>query len=482
MRRFFVKNLFFILMVNILVKPIWVFFIDRTVQNRVGHASYGNYQALFNLGLIFQTIFDFGLTNYNSRQIAQNPDKLKTQFSEIISARLMLMLISAVLLISTAWCMGFRGAELLLLVGISLSQSFTILLQLIRSNVAALQRYKLDGLLSVTDRSLMILICGFLLMYPATAHVFKIEWFVIAQICAYFIACIVAFGVLRRIHTIDLHFSFHPRVLWAIVQESFPYALLGSLMVIYIRADVFMVEQLCGSGGKEQAGIYVSAYRLLEVSNNMTGLMFATMLLPFFGRMLAQKENVQPIVRLAVNMLLPASFTVAVASVFFGNSIMHLLYTAATNNDKYVFGWLMASFPGWCMIYVYSTLLTANGNLRLLNKIAFAAVVVNLTLNFCLIPHLLATGAAITAFVTETGLAIAFIIACVKMFGLPKDFRWLLSHVGFLLFAILLAYGITLLHFQWLLQFGVFVALCIVFMFAFKFVSITNIKQLLNKQ
>jgi len=479
MRRFFVKNLFFILMVNILVKPIWVFFIDRTVQNRVGHASYGSYQALFNLGLIFQTIFDFGLTNYNSRQIAQNPDKLKKQFSEIISARLMLMLLSAMLLIVTAWCMGFRSGELLLLIGISLSQSFTILLQLIRSNVAALQRFKLDGMLSVTDRSLMILICGFLLVYPATAHAFKIEWFVIAQVCAYFIACIIAFVVLQRIHTIDLHFSFHPRVLWGIVQESFPYALLGSLMVIYIRADVFMVEQL---SGKEQAGIYVSAYRLLEVSNNMTGLMFATMLLPFFGRMLAQREDVQPIVRLAVNMLLPASFTVAVASIFFGNSIMHLLYTAATNNDKYVFGWLMASFPGWCMIYVYSTLLTANGNLRLLNKIAFAAVVLNLSLNFYLIPHYSATGAAITAFVTETCLAVAFIITCAKMFGLPKDIRWMLSHAGFLLFTILLAYGITSLHFLWLLQFALFGVICVVLMFAFRFVSVANIKQLLNRQ
>lgn len=466
-------------MVNILVKPIWVFFIDRTVQNRVGHASYGSYQALFNLGLIFQTIFDFGLTNYNSRQIAQNPDKLKKQFSEIISARLMLMLLSAMLLIVTAWCMGFRSGELLLLIGISLSQSFTILLQLIRSNVAALQRFKLDGVLSVTDRSLMILICGFLLVYPATAHAFKIEWFVIAQVCAYFIACIIAFVVLRRIHTIDLHFSFHPRVLWGIVQESFPYALLGSLMVIYIRADVFMVEQL---SGKEQAGIYVSAYRLLEVSNNMTGLMFATMLLPFFGRMLAQHEDVQPIVRLAVNMLLPASFTVAVASIFSGNSIMHLLYTAATNNDKYVFGWLMASFPGWCMIYVYSTLLTANGNLRLLNKIAFAAVVLNLSLNFYLIPHYSATGAAITAFVTETGLAVAFIIACSKMFGLPKDIRWMLSHAGFLLFTLVLAYVITSLHFQWLLQFALFGVICVVLMFAFRFVSVANIKQLLNRQ
>ena len=45
-----------------LVKPAWVFLIDRTVQNRVGHAAYGTYQALFNLGVIFQIILDLKLS------------------------------------------------------------------------------------------------------------------------------------------------------------------------------------------------------------------------------------------------------------------------------------------------------------------------------------------------------------------------------------------------------------------------------------
>ena len=33
MRRFFVKNILFVIAVNVLVKPIWVLFIDRNVQN-----------------------------------------------------------------------------------------------------------------------------------------------------------------------------------------------------------------------------------------------------------------------------------------------------------------------------------------------------------------------------------------------------------------------------------------------------------------
>ena len=50
LRRFFAKNLLFIILLNALVKPVWIFAIDRTVQNRVGHAAYGTFQALLKPG------------------------------------------------------------------------------------------------------------------------------------------------------------------------------------------------------------------------------------------------------------------------------------------------------------------------------------------------------------------------------------------------------------------------------------------------
>ncbi|MBA3829673.1 MAG: oligosaccharide flippase family protein [Taibaiella sp.] len=480
MRRFFVKNILFIVAVNVLVKPIWVFFIDRTVQNRVGQEAYGSYAPLLNWCIIFQIILDFGLTSYNSRTIAQNPDKLTDLFPTMLSARMVLMVLYAGIVYLGGYIIGYRGWMLVLLSGILLIQGLNMLLQFIRSNVAALHRFKTDGLLSISDRLLMIIVCGFLLYYPATAHRFKIEWFIMAQIGCYFIACIIALYVLRRIHPIRMRMSFHLPDILAIIKQSLPYALLTFLMSIYIRADSTMIERLCGSEGKAEAGLYAHSYRLLDVSN-MFGLMFATMLLPLFGRMLIQKQNIQAIVRLCVDLLLPVSLMLAVASVFFGSPIMHLLYPAATGRDSLIFGWLMASFPAWCMIYIYTTLLTANGNLKLMNRIAGAAVAITLILNFYLIPRQQALGAAITTFITETFVAVAAIIVCTKVFHLAKNVKWMGAHAGFLLLIIGVAYLVTYKPYNWMVQMAVFGAICITLMFIFRFISIKAIRQFAKK-
>src|SRR3954471_10045984 len=117
MRRFFVKNLLFVLAVNILVKPLWIFMIDRTVQNREGHSMYGTYQAVFNLGIIFQIVLDFGINNFNTRLISQSPGKLKSLFPVMLTAKLVFIFLYAVIVGIAAWLWGYTGWELTLLGG-----------------------------------------------------------------------------------------------------------------------------------------------------------------------------------------------------------------------------------------------------------------------------------------------------------------------------------------------------------------------------
>lgn len=487
MQRFFVKNILFIIAVNLLVKPIWVLFIDRTVQNTVPAASYGTYQALFSLGIIFQTILDFGISNYNSRTISQHPEKLPDLFPAMLTARLVLM--SAYLVMAYAWgyLLGYRGWELVLLLGILLIHALNALLSFIRSNVAALHRFKTDAVLSVTDRLLMILICGFLLIYPPTAHAFKIQWFVITQITCYFIAAVAGYLVLRRIGRVKLKFSFNTAEIGGIIKSSFPYALLIFLMSIYNRADAIMIERLCVDG-KAQAGIWAAAFRLLDMAN-IFGLMFATMLLPLFGRMLAQKTDVQPIVKLCVNMMLPFSVMVAVAGLFFGGDVMYLLYHKSelyhiqATQYQWVFSCLMLSFPAWCLMYVYSTLLTANGSLRTLNIIAFGGVLFNLALNYYLVPRYKAFGGAITSLATQTGLALVFIVYATRIIRLPLNIRWVLAHLGYVVLVAILGYSLTQLPgINKPAQLLVFGLICCALIFVFRFVSIENIKKLANRK
>jgi O-antigen/teichoic acid export membrane protein len=480
MQRFFVKNLLFVLSVNILVKPVWIFMIDRTVQNRVGHESYGLYQALFNMGIIFQIILDFGLSNYNTRIISQDPDKIKDIFPSMFSARMLMVFAYAILVGLLALLLGYDKNELILLSGILLIQAFAATLLFIRSNVSSLHRFKADSLLSVTDRLLMIVLCGFLLFNKSTAAYFTIEWFVAAQIICYFIAIIIAMVVLKKITRLQFRFSFDAAKTFEIIRQSAPYALLIFLMSVYTRVDSVLLERLLGESGKEEAGIYAAGYRLLDVCN-IFGLMFAGILLPLFGRMLVQKQNIGPIIGVSVNILIPFSFMIAVAAWFFGDEIMHMLYNDSTEQSALVFALLMSSFPAFCIMYVYSTLLTASGNLKLLNKIAVAGVVVNIALNIFLIPIYRSAGAATAALVTQTTLALCFIIFAKKDMRLSTNIKWVIAHLSFLLLLFISAYTVRQASLHWYIQLSLFAAICLPAVFLFRFVSIASIKKLMAR-
>jgi O-antigen/teichoic acid export membrane protein len=484
MRRFFVKNILFVIAVNVLVKPVWVLLIDRNVQNRVTGGDYGTYQALLSLSIIFQIILDFGITSYNSRMVSQHPDKLPELFPSMLSARVALMAAYFIMSLGWAAAIGYSGSELWLLGGILLFQSLNSLLSFLRSNISALHRFKTDGVLSITDRLLMIAVCGFLLLYPGTSGRFRIEWFVVTQILSYAVTSLIAYLALRKITGIRLRIEFQTETVIRIIKESLPYALIIFQMSVYNRADAIMIHRL-SVNGKEQTDIWASAFRLLDMAN-MFGLMFATMLLPMYGRMIANKQDIQPIVKLCTNLLLPVSFVVAVVCIFFSNDIMLLLYKGAqggSHNHAVVFSWLMASFPGWCLMYIYCTLLTANGNLKLLNYIAFGGVVFNLGLNALLIPKMEATGGAITSFFTQTLLALVFVLFSVKRLKLPANGRRILSLLGYLCFALALTWLVsTYLPAHWILKSVVIFAIALPGLFLFRFVSVGAIKQLMDRQ
>ncbi|MCB9045137.1 MAG: polysaccharide biosynthesis C-terminal domain-containing protein [Chitinophagales bacterium] len=480
MRKFFVKNLLFTIAVNLLVKPLWVFLIDRNVQNTVGHADYGTYQALVNLGLIFNIVLDFGLTYYNTNIISSNPGKLRTLFPAMLSARLALVLVYGVLVMGAALAIGYSGREMLLLTGILLIQSLNSLMLFLRSNVSALHKFRLDALLSVTDKLLMILICSVLLFSAAFAAGFKIEWFVVAQIISYAVAVVIGMAVLKKMAGVSFNLSLNVNEVTGIIRKSLPYASLVFLMAVHMRVDTILVERLSGPESKNFAGIYAAGYRLLDVGN-MFGIMFAGMLLPMFGRMLSQQNDIQPIVRLSVNMLLPAAFIATGAAVFFGTDIMQLLYTDADAYGGQVFAWLMACFPAYCIMYIYSTLLTANGNLILLNKIAVVGVIINLSLNLWLIPQHQALGAAQVAFITQSTLAVLYMFFSGKNLKLAKSIKLVAAHLGYILMLGITGYGCTLLPVEWMYQMFLFGAVSLVWIFVFRFVSVGSVKALMEK-
>ena len=181
MQRKFLLNILFLLTVNLLIKPFFIFGIDRGVQNEVGAADYGLYFTLFNFSSLFQIVVDFGIQNFNNRNIAQHHHLLDKYFSHLSLLKVLLSLGYGVLVLLGAMLCGYTWTELHLLLFIVINQILLSFILFFRSNISGLQEYFTDSLVSVLDRLLLIGVCGVLLWYNPFDSPFKIQWFVYAQ-------------------------------------------------------------------------------------------------------------------------------------------------------------------------------------------------------------------------------------------------------------------------------------------------------------
>lgn len=431
MQRKFLTNLGLLLLLNLLIKPVWIFAIDRNVQIITGVMDYGFYFEVFNFSFLFNILLDLGITNFNNRNIAQNHQLLNKHFSAIVVMKLMLAVLYVLVAFMCALIWKFNPAQLKLLGWLCFNQILISFVLYFRSNVSGLLMFKTDSFLSVLDRILMIIFCSVLMWGHLTATKFRIEWFVYAQTAAYVTTGLVAALIVikkARFRKLNFHWPFF----LAIMKQSMPFALMVLLMTFYNRLDPVMLGKLLpGNLGDKQIGIYASGFRLLDAAN-MIAYLFGVLLIPVFSRMIKHKQSVEKMVKLSFTILITIAIIVATGSVFYSYELMDLLYDEHILESAHVFRLLIGGFVAVSTTYIFGTLLTANGNLKELTIISACGLVVNFLINIFLIPTLEAVGSAYASLITQFFIAIAQVIIVQKVFRFQINYRYLSTIVLFI--------------------------------------------------
>ncbi len=437
MKRFFVTNLIIVLLLNLLVKPFWIFGIDRSVQNAVGSEEYGFYFALFNFTLILNILLDLGITNYNNRNIAQHHQLLNKHLSNVLSLKLLLFIAYTIVVFGLAIIIGYRGRQLYLLIFLVINQFFLSLILYLRSNLSALHLFKTDSIVSVLDRLIMIVFCSILIWRNPFSKPFTIEQFVYAQTISYILAALIAFLiVLKKAGKIYLHIDWQFFIVF--LKQSYPFAILILLMSFYNRIDGVMLERML-ENGKEQAGIYAQSFRILDAAT-MVAYLFGGILLPMFSRMIKEKQDVYPLVQLSYKLIILPVILFLVVAIIYAPQIMDLLYHHYDDYSANVFRILIVGLFATSTTYIYGTLLTANGNLKELNRMALITMLINISLNLILIPRFQALGSAISSVTAQLFSAFYQIILSNKIFKFKTNFTF----VGQLVLFVMVSLGIGL--------------------------------------
>lgn len=436
MRTKFLSNLFLLLLLNLVVKPLWLLGVDREVQNTLGSEVYGTYFALLNFSILFSSLLDLGVSAYNNRNIAQHHFLLSKYFPKLIHIKLALACLYFVLMCGAGYLLGYNGLMFKMLLLLAFNQIILSLILFFRSNLGALLLFKKDSIISVCDKVLLIGLCGGLLLYK-DGQFLSLESFVGAQTLAYLITAVLAFVFLKgKIKFKKLKLK--PLPYLAILKESYPYAILVLLMAIYSRTDAIMLERLLPDGA-QQSGIYAQGYRILEAFS-MIAYLFSTLLLPLFAKMLKDKSPISDLLKVALKLLGVFSLSVAVLCSVFSSDLVDILYKYNQQEASVVLGLLIFSLIPISITYIFGTLLTAGAKLRFLNQMAITGVLLNLILNFILIPHFKAEGAVYSTILTQGFTALIQVWACYKYFKFKLGKMLWAKIIAFPFFAAIIAY------------------------------------------
>ncbi|HOY49594.1 MAG TPA: oligosaccharide flippase family protein [Flavobacteriales bacterium] len=477
MQKKFIQNLALLLTLNLLIKPFWILGIDRAVQQTVGTEAYGMYFAIFNFSFLLNILLDFGITNFNNKNIAQNNHLINKHFSSILALKLLLGIVFMVVTLAAGFLIGYSPQQLGLLAMLGFNQFLAFMILYMRSNLAGLHLFKTDSIISVLDRSLMILFCSILLWGHVTEGPFQIEWFIYTQTFSYLLTTLITFFIVVRKAAFK-RLKWNRPFFFLILKKSFPFAILVLLMTFYNRVDTVMLERILPEGATE-SGIYASAYRLLD-SANMISFLFAGLLLPMFARMLRYKESVEQLVKLAFTILLTPAIVITIGCIFYNEELMVLMCKEHALESAQVFSILMGCFIASSLSYIFGTLLTANGNLLQLNIMAASGMVFNLTLNYILIPHFKAQGAALSSLITQFVTALLQIYLAQRIFKFKVNTRLMVQLSIFIPCVVILAWVSQTLFQNWILGMVVFSGSSAAFAFSIGLLHVKSIFRILK--
>lgn len=395
-----------LLVLNLLVKPFYILGIDAEIQRRVGEQHYGLFFALLNLTYLFNIVADAGITNFNNRNIAMHSQLIRKHFAKLFVMRIGLATLYFLITLVAGYVLGYSDEAVLMLVWLTIAQVFVSFIMFMRSNLTGLHLFWQDSIISVLDRVLLIISCGYLL-WVRTDLKFQIQWLVYLQVAAYAVTFVVALVLVLR-HSGQLRLKMDWPFSVVILRKSLPFASYILLSFFYTRLDSVMLDRIRPDGAL-QAGIYAQGYRFFEAAN-MFAYLFTVLLLPMYSRALKERDNISALTTTAARVLLTGAITLGIIGAYFSFDILHWRYGSLMPGSARSFGFLMISFIAVSGSYIFGTLLTANGSLKAMNLISLAGLVVNLTLNFIFIPRFGAPGAAGATLATQLVVVLAYVI------------------------------------------------------------------------
>lgn len=343
-----------LLIINLLIKPFYIFVIEAGVQNKLGAQQYGFYFTLFSFVFLHQFINDPGMQNYNTQFMAENKSDINNYFSRIMGIKLLLLIVLFVLTFSIAFLVGYKSKAFFYIFLLDIVLFLSTLFVLLKSMFSILEKYYIDSWLAGLDKLILIFLIGFNFLFN---FYFSLDTFIFIQIITYLFIVGLCFFLLSKngiAFAVRLDIDFTKKYL----KSAMPFAVLILATAAVLRIDHVIIERLLPNG-QYQVGQYAAGFRFIDASN-MLGYVFGGLLYQMFMNMILEKKDVFALFNFGYRLLFFISLTLLASIIFYLKPLLNLLYNDDfTFNNNAIFYQTLSIFP-LLLLNVFGAFILAN--------------------------------------------------------------------------------------------------------------------------
>jgi O-antigen/teichoic acid export membrane protein len=439
-KRFF-GNISFVVLLNLLVKPGWVV-VENLVQDQLGHATFGLIGALTALAMVVAAISDLGLTPYAVQRVAAEPGFMAETFPTLLPLRGALNFVALAAMLVVGYVMGYRGAELLLLLALGAALLLAQYGQFLRGTLQAHQKFNTDAVLSVVEK--FLLLGAVLMLIPLGL---TLPRYVGVRLGTAAFTTVLLYGLMTRFFG-RVKYQWRGPVARTALRASMPFAMMTLLYGVNERIDMVMLERFASP---IEASYYAGAYRWVDAA-----MMYAWTVLPLFFAKFASVPNdasaQRQLLRFGQRVVtLPMRFVVAF--ILFRGEVVFWQFSHSSPAEvarmALCLKILFVNVLVHAFFAIYSTLLTSTTHERAVSWLVAGSIILNISLNLVFLPRFGAIAASVDTLICAAAVSVGYLVLVVRRTGVGVPFR--------LLARLLLAFG--LLCGVWFgLQYGLYLS------------------------
>ncbi|MCI0513411.1 flippase [candidate division KSB1 bacterium] len=373
---------------------VYIFYCAR----RLGDAEFGKYSLVYSFAGMFLILIELGLNTLLVRDIGADHARLPKYFANLLTLKGLLSIFALGLMFLIAGWL-YQDAEKLHL--IRLMGIFTVTSALLEFGYAvfsSLEQMQYEAILKTLHRFL-ISIFGILALWLG----YGLEGAIYGIISGGILSLLIGGWLISRKVT-RIRLEWDSRFNWRLLREAFPLSLMAIFIVLYFRLNVVMLSKLGASDA--EIGWFSGAVRLMDIIGIIPALAITAML-PVFASISQNSQAVlKKLYEKSFKSLFVVGLLVTLSVSLFARLIMQWSFGAEFLPGAAALRWLV-----WASLLMFVNQLILNLLIVLhhqhLNAISTGiCVVVNLTLNWLLIPYFSFLGASVATVATELTLFI----------------------------------------------------------------------------